>query len=90
MGLGPAICQHCQVFAEFTEEPIPVVRNESTQTVSEWTNWYCPVCGETDPHDYAGLFGDWDKYRRNLKVHMDNKKLFEFVNGESNGNSSGN
>lgn len=66
MGLGPAICQHCQVFAEYTEKPIPVVRNASTTTVSKWTNWFCPICGETDPHDWAG-FGDWDKYKENEK-----------------------
>jgi hypothetical protein len=66
MGLGPAICQHCQVFAEFTKEAIPVVRNASTQTVSKWTNWYCPICGETDPNHSAG-FGDWSKYEENEK-----------------------
>jgi hypothetical protein len=68
--------------ADFSEVPIPVVRNASTRTVSKWTNWFCPVCGETDPNDYAGLTGDWDKYERNLKVHLDNKKLIKFLDGE--------
>jgi hypothetical protein len=69
------------VLAEFSETPIKVVRNESTHTVSKWTNWFCPICGETDPNDYAG-FGDWSKYERNLKVHLDNKKLLKFLDGE--------
>ena len=69
MGLGPVVCQHCQVFAEFTEEAIPVVRNESTRTVSEWTNWFCPICGETDPNHSAGLdLARWDKYKENERV----------------------
>ena len=69
MGLGPAVCQHCEVFAEFTEEPIPVVRNSSTRTVSNWTNWYCPICGETDPNHSAGMdLARWDKYTENERV----------------------
>lgn len=84
MGLGPAVCQHCQVLAEYSEKRIPVVRNASTTTVSKWTHWFCPVCGETDPNDYTGFSGDWDKYERNLKVHMDNKKLQKFMEGEAN------
>lgn len=55
MGLGPAVCQHCKVLAAYSEEPMPVVRNASTTTLSEYTHWYCRFCGETDPHDSAGL-----------------------------------
>ncbi len=79
MGLGPAVCQHCGVLAEFVDPPVPVIRNSNTRTVSEWTRWVCPVCGETDPQDYGF---DFDKYERNLKVHMDNKKLLKFLDGE--------
>lgn len=32
MGLGPPVCQHCQVVASFTDE----------------TGWYCKYCNETD------------------------------------------
>jgi hypothetical protein len=32
--------------------------------MSKLTNWYCPICGETDPNDFAGL-GDWSKYYEN-------------------------
>lgn len=83
MGLGPPVCQHCQVMASFSKTPIPVVRNETTRTVNKFTSWYCPVCGETDPNDYAGLMGDWSKYERNLEVHMANKKLIKFLDGEN-------
>ena len=82
MGLGPSVCQHCQVLAEFSEKALPVKRNSSTRTVSKWTHWFCPICGETDPNDYAG-FGDWSKYERNLKIHTDNKKLIKFLEGEA-------
>lgn len=67
MGLGPCVCQHCQVLATYSEKPRRVVRNSSTRTVSKWTNWYCEFCGETDPNDYAG-FGNYDKYLENEKV----------------------
>lgn len=82
MGLGPSVCQHCQVLAEYSEKRMPVVRNATTATVSKWTHWFCPICGETDPNDYAG-FGDWSKYERNLKIHTDNKKLIKFLEGEA-------
>jgi len=67
MGLGPCVCQHCQVLASYSEKPIRVVRNASTRTVGKWTNWYCEFCGETDPNDYAG-FGSYDKYFENEEV----------------------
>jgi hypothetical protein len=61
--------------ATYSEEPIPVVRNASTTTVSKTTHWYCEFCGETDPNDYAG-FSNWDKYEENERVlrFMLNKK----------------
>lgn len=76
MGLGPAVCQHCQVLAEYTEEAIPVVRNDSTRTVSKWTNWFCPICGETDPNHSAGF--DFEYYAQLRK----NEKFLRFVKGE--------
>lgn len=66
MGLGPPVCQHCQVMASYSEEPMPVVRNATTATVHTVTHWYCRFCGETDPNDHAG-FGSWDKYEENEK-----------------------
>ena len=75
MGLGPSVCQHCQVLAEYTEKAIPVVRNETTRTVSKWTNWFCPICGETDPNAFAGIFGDWEKYK-------ENEKFLRFMTGK--------
>jgi hypothetical protein len=75
MGLGPSVCQHCQVLAEYTEKAIPVVRNETTRTASKWTNWFCPICGETDPNDFAGIFGDWEKYK-------ENEKFLRFMTGK--------
>ena len=74
MGLGPPVCQHCQVLASYSRLPIRVVRNSTTKTVQQWTNWYCKYCGETDPNDYTG-FGDWSKYE-------ENEKLLKFVKGE--------
>jgi hypothetical protein len=71
MGLGPAVCQHCQVLADYSETPIPVVRNSTTTTAHKWTHWYCRFCGETDPNDYAG-FNNWDKYK-------ENEKFWEFM-----------
>ena len=67
MGLGPCVCQHCQVMATYSEKPIPVKRNASTRTVSKFTHWYCEFCGETDPNDNAG-FSNWDKYEENERV----------------------
>jgi len=74
MGLGPAVCQHCQVLAEYVDPPVKVIRNESTKTASEWTRWICPICGETDPNDNAG-FGNWDKYE-------ENEKFLRFMTGK--------
>lgn len=76
MGLGPCVCQHCDVLAEYTEKAIPVIRNETTRTVSKWTNWFCPICGETDPNEYAGFSIN----RINeLKI---NEKFLRFMSGK--------
>lgn len=42
MGLGPSVCQHCQVMAE--------LKVENDRHV-----WYCPICGNTDCRDYTGF-----------------------------------
>lgn len=79
MGLGPAVCQHCKVLAEFSEDPIPVVRNETTTTASEFTHWFCRFCGETDPNEYAGLslhrYKEFDNRERDLEKFYDFWKM---------------
>lgn len=68
MGLGPPVCQHCQVMASYSEKPIRVKRNASTRTAGKYTNWYCEFCGETDPNDHAGMdYTRWGKYKENEK-----------------------
>lgn len=42
MGLGPPVCQHCQVLAHFTWEKY----------------WHCQYCGETKITDAAGFNPD--------------------------------
>ena len=61
MGLGPPVCEHCQVIGMLDH-------NNSLRT------WYCPICGNSDLKDHAGL-GDWTKYEQNLK-------FFKFMKGE--------
>ena len=81
MGLGPPVCQHCQVIGELLDTPIPIVRTEKTTTYNTHTSWICPICGETDLTESAGLgeSPDWKKYEDNLK-------FLRFVKGETNGN----
>ena len=68
MGLGPPVCQHCQVIGELLAEPVPIKRTEHTTTYNKYTSWICPICGETDLQEHAGIFNvDWDKYHTNEK-----------------------
>ena len=70
MGLGPPVCQHCQVFAVYTEDPVPIVYNTNTKTVTKWTHYYCPICRETDITDSAGMdYKQWAKYEQNEKFY---------------------
>jgi hypothetical protein len=62
MGLGPAVCEKCQVLAELN---------------SNWM-WYCSICGNTDPKDSAGFgnwqkYKDNEKFLRFMlnKVNTD-------------------
>lgn len=66
MGLGPPVCQHCQVIGELLDEPVPLIKANGSGTLNTHTNWRCPFCGETDLQDHAG-FGNWDKYEKNEK-----------------------
>lgn len=53
MGLGPPVCERCQVICDFA-------RN---------LDRYCgPICGNDDPQDYAGLSDSrWNWLKENLK-----------------------
>lgn len=72
MGLGPLVCQHCQVLAALSNTAIPIQRTSGTRTYNTHTYWYCRFCGETDLREHAG-FG------RDLKLYRDNERLLEFV-----------
>ena len=74
MGLGPVVCQHCQVLAALSDTPITIERTSSTTTYNTVTYWYCKYCGETDLKDHAG-FGDWKKY-------LENERFLEFVHSK--------
>lgn len=67
MGLGPPVCQHCDVLGELLDEAVPLIRAPGSSALNKYTYWVCPICGETDLRDYAGIFGDWDKYEKNEK-----------------------
>ena len=68
MGLGPPVCQHCQVIGELLEEAVPLKKAEGSGTLNKYTYWVCPICGETDLRDSAGMDSTrWDKYRKNEK-----------------------
>lgn len=53
MGLGPPVCQHCQVIG--------------TLDLASPNGWYCAICGETDLKDWAGIGNDHSQYRENEK-----------------------
>ena len=72
MGLGPLVCQHCQVLATLSDTAIPIQRTSSTRTYNTHTFWYCRFCGETDLTEHAGFGSDWSRYQAN-------EKLLEFV-----------
>lgn len=52
MGLGPPVCQHCQVIGKLE--------------LASPNGWYCHICGETELTDWAG-FGSHTKYKENEK-----------------------
>ena len=47
MGLGPPVCQHCQVLADYTLSPD-----------GRRAYWYCQFCGEKDITDFTGFCDD--------------------------------
>ena len=55
MGLGPPVCQHCQVLAHYTEEK----------------RWHCQYCGETKITDSAGFGNTerWKQLERNERFY---------------------
>lgn len=68
MGLGPPVCQHCEVLGELLDEAVPLKRAGGSGTLNTHTYWVCPICGETDLQHHAGIFNvDWDKYHGNEK-----------------------
>lgn len=73
MGLGPPVCQHCQVIGILLP-PTPIVRTETTTNMVTHTCWVCPICDNTDLQEHAG-FGDWTKYNNN-------EKFLTFVKGK--------
>lgn len=72
MGLGPPVCQHCQVIATFTEH----------LTQYNHHGWYCEYCGNTDCTDNAGIcLEQWEKYEKN-------KKFLDFVHHKKDSKSN--
>lgn len=75
MGLGPAVCQHCQVVAvhEFLDE-------------HPFHRICCPYCGETNITDDAGLNDErWQQLADN-KRKLD--KIYNFVKGIDDDNTN--
>lgn len=68
MGLGPPVCQHCQVIGELLDDAVPVIKAEGSTTMNKYTYWICPICGETDLQDHAGMnIKDYERYELNEK-----------------------
>ena len=76
MGLGPPVCQHCQVIGELLKEAVPVINTEDTTTLNTHTYWVCPICGETDLQEYAGFNSE------NYKRYELNEKFLRFMTGK--------
>lgn len=54
MGLGPPVCQRCQVIAHYTEE----------------RRWHCRYCGEKNPTASAGMDArQWKQFDQNEKFY---------------------
>jgi hypothetical protein len=63
MALGPPVCEKCQVIGKHLTTPV-----QSSNIFSKLTHWICPVCGNTDMQDHAGLSTEnIEKYRENLR-----------------------
>ena len=78
MGLGPAVCQHCQVVAEhqyIDEHPFHRI--------------WCKFCGETNIKDSAGL-GDDKRWKMLEENKRKLEKIYNFVKGIDNDNNNGN
>ena len=77
MGLGPPVCQHCQVLASYT--PASKVKQ---------ADWYCQFCGETDITDNTGF----NKVRwQQLKENERKLRIFyNFVRGIDSDNDNRN
>lgn len=50
MGLGPAVCEKCQVLARYSEEGVP-----TPDQYTKISRWVCPICGNPTPKDSAGF-----------------------------------
>lgn len=73
MGLGPAVCQHCQVLAEHVEQGVPSKIDGHLQY------WVCPMCGETDITDHTGF--DTKRMREILENARTIKRMVDKVIG---------
>lgn len=62
MGLGPPVCEKCQVICDYSRDLFDYGRG----------GYYCPICGNTDPKDHTGLS------TANLKKYKDNYKFLKF------------
>lgn len=56
MGLGPQVCEHCQVMYDLSPPPNRI--------------WYCPVCGRTDSKEHTGFDPErWEQLEANQKFY---------------------
>ena len=76
MGLGPAVCQHCQVVAEhqyIDKHPFHRI--------------WCKFCGETNIKDSAGMSEKRWKQLNENKLKLE--KFYNFVKGIDDDNNNG-
>lgn len=58
MGLGPPVCETCQVICKYSRDLFDYGRG----------GHYCPICGNTSPKDHAGLSdSQWAQLEANYK-----------------------
>lgn len=67
MGLGPCVCQHCQVLAEYVSEGVPSRLDGRLQY------HICPICGETDVTDSSGF------NPTRMKMLLENERVLRFI-----------
>ena len=75
MGLGPSVCQHCQVIAEYEHNDI-----------APFHRTWCKYCGETNITDYSGLNDERWKMLEENRRRLD--RFHNFVKGIDNDNNN--